>query len=144
MDMFAFTLLVLGLVALAIWSKHLREAKQMQIRNIIHKERITAMEKGISIEDLNHDGMARELAQMNEEARTQESGTKKKMMWIRVSSLCFGLIFLFGGIAVAAGFPLVEDVEVQGMWPLGLIPALIGLGLLLFNGLCRGYEKKLN
>jgi len=66
------------------------------------------------------------------------------MIWIRISALCFGLIFLFGGIGVAVGLTLVGDIEMKAMWPLGLIPALIGLGLLIFNGLSRGYEKKLN
>ena len=144
MDVFAVILLVLGLVALAIWSRHLREAKQMQIRKIIHEERMRAMEKGIPVEDLDHEGMARELAQMNEGTRMQGSDANRNVMWIRISALCFGLIFLLGGAGVVAGFPLVGDPEFQTMWPMGFIPALIGLGLLLFHGLTRGYEKKLN
>lgn len=144
MDVLAFTLLVLGLVALAIWSRHLRDAKQMQVRKIIHEERMRAMEKGIAIEDLVHEGMARELAQMTEGARIPGSDAKSYMMWIRVSTLCLGLLFLFGGIGVTASLPLVGDPEFQVMWPLGLIPALIGIGLLLFYGMSRGHEKKLD
>lgn len=144
MDVFAVILLVLGLVALAIWSKHLREGKQMQIRKIIHDERMRAMDKGISLDDLDHEGMVRELAQMSEATRMLESDTRKYLVWIRVAALCFGLLFLFGGIGIAAGFPLVDNADCKGMGPIGLIPGLIGVGLLLFTGLCRGYEKKLN
>ncbi len=144
MDVLAVMLLILGLVALAVWSKHLRGEKQMQIRKIIHEERMTAMEKGISFEDLDHEAMAGELAEMNEKTGTCPSEDASYMMWIRVAALCFGLLFLLGGIGVAASFSLVDDAELQPMWPTGIIPALIGLGLLLFYGLCRGYEKKLN
>ena len=143
MDVLAAILLVLGLVALVVWSRHLREAKQMQIRKIIHEERMIAMEKGIPFETLDHEGMTRELAQMNEKTRMLESDMKRNVMWIRLSALCFGLLFLFGGIGIAAGFPLVGEAEIKEMWSVGLIPALIGIGLLLFNGLCRGYEKRL-
>lgn len=143
MEVFAYILLVLGLVALAIWSKHLRGAKQMQIRKIIHEERMIAMEKGIPFEDLNHEGMARELQNMNEGPGMLGSDTKRQVMWIRLSALCLGLLFLLGGIGVTAGFPLVGDAEIQEMWSIGFIPALIGFGLLLFCGLSRGHEKKL-
>jgi hypothetical protein len=144
MEVFAVILLVLGLAALALWSRHLREAKQMQIRKIMHDERMVAMEKGIPFQELDHDGMARELTSLSEGSRMPESEMKKNLIWIRLAALCFGLLFLFGGIGVTAGFPLVGDAEARGMWPLGLIPALIGIGLLLFHGLCRGYDKKLN
>ena len=143
MEVLAYVLLVLGLVGLAIWGKHLREAKQMQIRKIIHEERMIAMEKGIPFEDLNHEGMARELEMMTDSTRLQESGARRQVMWIRVCALCFGLLFLFGGIGVVVGFPMIEDPEFQTMWPMGLIPSLIGLGLLLFYGLGRGYENRL-
>ncbi len=144
METFAVILLILGLVALAVWSKHQREAKQMQIRKIIHEERMTAMDKGISFEDLDHEAITLELTQMNEKARMLAPDRLSYMLWIRMSALCFGLLFLFGGVGVAVGFRLVNDPEFEPMWPIGLIPALIGLGLLLFNGLCRGYEKKMN
>ncbi len=144
MDMLAVSLLILGLVALAVWARHLRGAKLMQIRKIIHEERMTAMEKGISFEDLDHEAMDGELAELNGKTGPRASEAASYMMWIRVAALCFGLLFLLGGIGVAAGFSLVDDAEFQPMWPIGIIPALIGLGLLLFYGLCRGYEKKLN
>lgn len=37
----------------------------MQIRKIIHQEKMIAMENGTSFEDLNHKSMAQELTQMN-------------------------------------------------------------------------------
>ena len=102
------------------------------------------MEKGIPFSDLDHEGMARELAQMNEESGSMESNTKRSILWIRLYALCLGILFLFGGAGVVAGFPLLEDAEFHGYWAVGFIPALMGLGLLIFYGLSRGYEKHLN
>ena len=143
MDVLAVILLILGLGALAVWNKHLREAKLTRIRDIMHQERITAMEKGIPLENLDHGGMAQELSQTNGSRSMLESDMNRNVIWIRLSALCLGILFLFGGIAVVAGFPMVGDAEVQAMWPIGFIPGLIGLGLLLFFGLSRGYENKL-
>jgi len=139
MDVIGFTLLVLGLVALGIWSKHLRGRKQIQIRQIIHDERMRAMEKDISFSDLNHESMARELAQMNEESGNMESNTKRSILWIRLYALCIGILLLFGGTGIVAGFRLVEDEECRAFWATGFIPILMGLGFLIFYGLSRGY-----
>lgn len=144
MDLFAVILLILGIVALGIWSRQLRQRKQMQLRDIIHTERMRAMEKGVPFDSLDHEGMTQELAKMNEETQPMESNTNRSVLWIRLYALCLGLLFLFGGLAVVAGFPLVGDPEIKMMWPMGFIPGLIGLGLLLFYGLSRGYEKRLS
>jgi hypothetical protein len=144
MDMLAITLLILGIIALGIWRKQLRQRRQMQLHDIIHSERMKAMDKGVPFEALEHESMTTELARMNEEIHTMGSDRNTSVQWIRLYALCLGLLFLFGGIAVVAGFPLIEDADMQVMWPIGFIPTLIGLGLLLFYGLSRGYEKRLN
>ncbi|MBU0753973.1 MAG: hypothetical protein KJ645_02460 [Planctomycetes bacterium] len=144
METYAVTLLVLGLVALAIWSKHLRDAKLTQIRNVIHEERMKAMEKGIPFENLQHDGLTGELSQLKAGAGMHGADARQFMLWIRVSALCFSLLFIFGGIGSLIGLRLVSKPEAQGMWPLSFIPALTGFGLLEFYGLCRGHEKNLS
>jgi hypothetical protein len=144
MEVLGYTLLILGLIALGMLSKHLRGRKQIQIRQIIHNERMRAMEKGIPFSDLDHESMARELAQMNEESGNMESNTNRSVVWIRLYALCLGVLLLFGGIGIAAGFPLVGNEEFRTFWAIGFIPALMGLGLLIFYGLSRGYEKKLS
>jgi hypothetical protein len=109
----------------------------------MHEERMTAMEKGIPFEDLQHEDMAQALARVNGDSEMPKPGGLVQVLWIRMATLCFGLLFLFGGIAVTAGFPLVKDPEYQAVWPVGLIPVLVGLGLLIFCGMCRSYEAKL-
>ena len=144
MDVLSFILLILGLFTLGIWSKQLRGRNQFQLRQIIHKERMRAMEKGISFSDLDHECMTQELAQMNEETGKMESNTNRSILWIRLYALCLGILFLFGGIGMVAGFPLIENEDFRAFWAVGFIPALMGLGLLIFYGLSRGYDKKLS
>ena len=55
-----------------------------------------------------------------------------------------GLGGLFGGAGSALGHYLEPDPEVTGLWPLGLIPIFIGIGLLLFVRLSRGFADKMN
>ena len=142
MDVLGYVLLILGLIGLGIWSKHLRGRKQIQLREIIHNERMRAMEKGIPFSDLNHESMAQELAQMNEESGNMVSNTQRSVLWIRLYALCLGILLLFGGIGIVVGFPLVGDEEFRSFWACGFIPALMGFGLLIFYGLSRGYVKK--
>jgi hypothetical protein len=143
MEFLSVVILILGIFALGLWSRHLRERKQNKIREIVHNERMRAMEKGVPFSDLDHAGMTREIERMNEETRIMESKTSKSVLWIRLNALCLGLLFLFGGIGIVAGFPLVGNEEFRMFWSVGFIPVLIGLGLLIFYGLSRGYEQRL-
>lgn len=142
MDVLAVTMLILGLVALAVWRNHLHASKRMQIQKIIHEERMMAMEKGVAIEDLKHESLNQDITKDGVDNGLEQHGSKS-LMWVRICSLCFGLIFFFGGVGMTIGFPLASDEEIKGMWSMGLIPVLIGIGLLLFYGLSKGYENKL-
>ena len=64
--------------------------------------------------------------------------------WVRLTALALGLTCVFGGAGMMPGFYFVNDPEASGMWPLGLIPVLIGVGLLLFVRLSRGLAEKTN
>jgi hypothetical protein len=47
------------------------------------------------------------------------------------------LASFFGGIATSVGMYLVKDPEFSNYWAMGLIPTLIGLGLLIFYLMSR-------
>jgi len=67
------------------------------------------------------------------------------VMWVRLIALCIGLAGLFGGIGIAIGMSAVtSDPEIFGMWSMGIIPAAIGLGLLVFYYLSRNFSVPLN
>ena len=66
------------------------------------------------------------------------------VQWVRLVALALGLTCFFGGAGMMPGFYFVSDPEASGMWPLGLIPVLIGVGLLLFVRLSSGLAEKIN
>jgi hypothetical protein len=59
------------------------------------------------------------------------------ILWVRIVALCIGLASFFGGIATSAGMYLVKDPGISNYWAMGLIPTLIGLGLLIFYLMSR-------
>jgi hypothetical protein len=122
-------LTVLAGVALAIWARHLREAKKVALREMIHQERMTALEKGVTLPELAPDVPAG----LGEAA----GGTA----WVHSAALLAGLVLLVGGTGTMAAFLLIgpgTGVSDLGLlWPVGLIPASAGIGLLLYYALDR-------
>jgi hypothetical protein len=140
---FVTALFVLGLVAAAIWRRHLRDAKLLELREMIHKERITNMEShppdaaaSRQLDELLLDMASREPRAPN---------AASALMWVRLVALCIGLASVFGGIGMAVGmFAVTADPEITGMWSMGIIPAAIGLGLLVFYYLSRNFSVPSN
>ncbi len=117
-------LTVLAGVALAVWARHLREAKKVALREMIHQERMAALEKGVTLPELAPDVAAG----LGEAA----SGTA----WVRSAALLAGLVLGVGGFGMMVAFLLIGPgtgvSDLSLLWPLGLIPAAAGVGLLLF------------
>lgn len=113
--------------ALAVWARHLREAKRVAVREMLHRERVAALEKGQPLPEVP--------------AETGAADGGDPAAWIGRTALLVGLALLFAGIGFGAAFGLVPDTpETMGMQelaPLGLLPAFTGVGLLLFYLLDR-------
>ncbi|MCP4898907.1 MAG: hypothetical protein GY906_18195 [bacterium] len=131
MEALAFVILVLGLVGAGMWRRHLREAKQLQLRQIIHEERVKAMECELPLPGFDDDELSDSLSLLSRSG-PREDGLAASITWVRLVTLCLGLTLFLGGIGAAVGLSLVSDPEASGTWPLGLIPVFVGLGLLLF------------
>ncbi len=138
MEFFGFVVLVLGLFGISLLRKHLREAKQLKLRQIIHEERIKAMEHQLPLPDVDD---AELVDQLREISGSQGSGGQRGLLttvlWVRIVTLCIGLASLFGGIGTAVSLINIADSEFSDYWSFGLIPAFIGLGLLIFFGLSK-------
>lgn len=122
-----------ALWALAVWARHLREAKRVSEREMLHRERLAALEKGVALPetatgDPRPDGSAHD-APGNGRA------------WVSQAALLAGLTLLFGGIGLVLSFFLIPDTPetagMQEMASIGLLPAFTGVGLLLFYVLDR-------
>ncbi len=143
MEFLGVVLLVLGFVGFGILGKYVRERKQLQLSEMIHKERMRAMEKGIPLAEIGHEDLAEKLVQMNLNSDANPGAPGNGILWVRIYALCLGLLFFFGGIGVVCSLPFVDFEEVPLFWPLGIIPILMGLGLLLFWNLTRKYEDRI-
>jgi len=138
MEFFGFAMLVLGLIGASILRRHLREVKQLKLREIIHQERLKAMEHNAPLPEVDDSTMVGQFFEdPNHAAGYEGRSLALAILWVRIISLCIGLASFFGGIATCAGFFLARDPEFSNYWAMGLIPTLIGLGLLIFYVMSR-------
>ena len=58
-----------------------------------------------------------------------------------MAALCLGLTSFLGGLGLTFGLHVQTDPGIAGMWGIGLVPTLIGIGLLLFVRLFKNFEQ---
>ncbi len=137
------TFFVLGLSAVATVQRHLREAKLVKIRSMVHKERMAALERNIPIADVEPDA----IDLLRGDARAQDAAdrvARDDSRGVRLMALALGLTCLFLGIAIIPAFYYQAEPDIQGTWPVGLIPIAVGIGLLLFVRISKGLVENQN
>ena len=142
-EFFAFVLLILGLVAAGIWRRHLRDAKLLRLREMVHRERMANVESNTTDEKTSQqlDEFLLEFAQ----GQPRSLNPAAAVAWARLVALCIGLAGVFGGIGTAIGmFAVTSEPEISGMWSMGIIPITVGLGLLVFYILSRNFSVPSN
>ena len=120
-----FALASWGLVILA---RHLNEKNRMRAREILHKERMLAMQNNVSLPE-----GSLETSDLVQDRSTMSPA--QALAWFRIVALCIGFFLLFGGIGMNFAFGVAEDFA--SMWSIGWIPTMAGLGLLVFYRLSR-------
>ena len=101
------------------------ESNSLKLRELVHQERLAAIEKGVPLPEIPTEDEVDPVWLRPEAERMRAS-------WLRRSALILGLFFLFGGLGMAAGFYYAPDRGFNDMWTLGFIPAMSGVGLLLY------------
>ena len=138
MEILGLAILVLGLIGANLLRRHLREAKQLRLREIIHEERMQAMEHNAPLPDVDDAVLIGQLIEgFGDGPGNDGRGLAMAVLWVRIVALCVGLASFFGGIATCVGMFLVNDPEFSDYWAMGLIPTLIGIGLLIFYVMSR-------
>jgi hypothetical protein len=140
----AIAILILGLFGARILRRHLREAKLLRLREISHKERVMAMERGLPVPNADAERIDSLLGEGEGADASPDRMSSKSVHWIRLVSLALGLTFLFGGVGAVPGLYLQSNPEASGAWPVSLIPIFIGTGLLIFVRLSRGLAEVMN
>ena len=126
----AVVLLILGLVALGVLRTYFQNRYRLRLREMAHRERMLAMEKGLPGEDLA-EGAGVEAWLDGGRDPLLERG------WDRTITLALGLVMLFasiGALLFAWLTPPVTDdaVSLKIAAGLAVIPLMAALGLLLY------------
>ena len=126
---------IFGWAGIVVLAKYLKNKSRARVRELIHKERMVAIEKGVP------------LGELPDHFLQAENGESEGFLpningdWDRKIALGLGLVTLFGGIGLALGFYLIPETRdtegLQSLASVGLIPTLIGVGLLLYYRLSR-------
>jgi hypothetical protein len=104
------------------------EARSLKLRELLHRERLAAMDKGVPLPEIP-------LEEEADPVWLRPEAERMRAAWLRRAALFLGLLFLFGGLGMAAGFYWAPDRGFHAMWTLGFIPTLSGGGLLLYAAL---------
>jgi hypothetical protein len=121
---------VFGWVAFFLILRWMSIRRQQWKLELIHRERLAAMEKGIPMPELpDYDGPARPgfFARITVNPR-----------W----PLGLGALFLTTGPGVSLALWLSGDPYHNQVWPMGLIGIFVGVGLFLYYGLTRPRDAR--
>jgi hypothetical protein len=132
MEVFAIVVLVLGLIGASMVRRHLIQAKQLRLREIIHEERVKAMEHSVELPEANDAQLVALLGEVGVHGPNGSGWLPKSILWARLVALCLGLAAFLGGVGTCIGMALTSGDEMSEFWAMGLIPAFIGVGLLIF------------
>ena len=116
--------LALAVILAFIWGRqYLKLRKRHLEREMLHRERLLAMEKGIPLP---------EFPTLAEEPNGSLLDYLSGSIVIPKLALGCGLILLFGGAGMVAAFVIAPDSELHKVWSVGLIPGFIGVGFVLY------------
>ncbi|HUV12082.1 MAG TPA: hypothetical protein VMY18_00495 [Acidobacteriota bacterium] len=127
-------LAIFGCVGYGMLKRYLLDQALVKRREMVHKERIIAMEKGLPIENLQSG---------DESLIIPGSSQEKVLVWVRLASLCVGLFLLLAGAGICIAFHFTSVSDLRDIWTIGVIPVLAGVGLLLFFVLSKGFKENL-
>lgn len=127
---FIFIFILLGILA-----DSQRRKSKIARQELLQKERLFAMEKGLPLPDWD-DAMLDEAGASVHSAETY----KRRKEWFKLVTLCTGLILTFGGVGMVLAFRFSFDTSFRDIETIGAIPFMAGLGLLLFYFLTRNQE----
>ena len=126
---------IFGLISFGLVRKALADKERLQLREMLHRERMAAIEKNMPLEGVNLEDSAMPEVTMN-------ASRNETISWIRWTALFLGLAFFFGGIGMAVAFRIAPEPDFNDIWSLGLIPTLTGFGLLIFYFMTVGQNGR--
>jgi|GEM_PF-1096885 len=122
---------------IAALNRYLGNKNRIRQQEMIHKERMAAIEKGIPIPDWDQHMLNGEI-----HTTAYSESPQQRFQWFRLASLCIGLFLCFGGAGILLGFSITGDEGLNEIVSLGFIPMMAGIGLLLFYRLTKNHYSE--
>jgi hypothetical protein len=119
-------------ILLGILGESQRQKTKLAKQELLQKERMMAMEKGLPLPEwdsplLDDEGSIIITAEAHE----------RRKEWFQLVNLCIGLIFVFAGIGMTIAFNIAPTDDWNDIATVGIIPLMTGVGLLLFYFLTK-------
>jgi hypothetical protein len=125
---------VFGWALIWLRRRRAREAMQLQRREMVHRERLAAIDKGVPLVELPSD-------EEEVPAWLATEIDRLRARWLLRLSLALGLVSVTSGLGLCLGFYWAPDRGFHGMWTLGLIPLMGGIGFLLFWRIASAWDR---
>ena len=119
------TAFVIACGALIVFAQHSKRRARLRTREMVHRERMAALEHGLPVPELALDQILESQAE-----------PRAPIAYIRFVSLVLGLLLASIGTGVVVAFPFIGEDD----WQVGIIPILMGGGLLLSFRLTRNWN----
>ena len=117
----------LGFSALTAWGRHLREKKILELRAMLHRERLASLEKGQAPPEADV-----EWDTITAFFQTLTPSVEEHLRLVAAVTGILGWLLIALGLGVCITFGLGADLMGErDLWKLGLIPAFAGAGLLV-------------
>jgi hypothetical protein len=126
MQDFATALGFMAFFAFVWGAMYLRYRKRREEREMVHRERILAMEKGIPLP---------EIPVVEENGVAALAGLRRDI-FPRIALGC-GILLVCVGFGVVVALIISQNRDVREHWSMGFIPMMAGVGLLIYWALLR-------
>jgi len=130
---------VFGFAAVLLIAWHLRNKRRLEKLQIIHEERMKAMEKGIPLPEFPDLEESESKIILGKALATNIEARPWNPRW----PLGVGALFIMGGLGTSVAMRLSNNYSFHHeLWPFGLIAVFIGVGMILFYALTRTPSDK--
>jgi len=117
--------------ALIFYLFHREKTKRrLHVFDLIHKERMQAIEKGLPYPELPPYAI--------EDEEHHRQAPSKPISPRKVAGLA--IVVILGGAGSLTALIISQDKHLQSLWSMGLIPIFLGVGLLLYAWINRNAE----
>ena len=107
----------------------------------VHAERMQALERDLPLPDGESDVLNELLRAGPEDFESSAEARAARARLVNLAALCLGLTTFLGGIGLTIGLALQADLDIAGMFGIGLLPTFIGIGLLIFVRMTKQIEQ---